>query len=49
MHFFSPFSCLSQHGASQEEFLRGNLTKQLEDSIWDFACLADAHLKKVFV
>lgn len=36
-----------QHGASQEEFLRAEVTQAVKDVAFDLASLADAHLLKV--
>ena len=39
--------CIPQHGASQEEFFRGDLTQNLKDAVFDFASLAHTHLLKM--
>lgn len=36
-----------QHGASQEEFLRAEVTQAVKDVTFDLASLANAHLLKV--
>ena len=36
-----------QHGASQEDFIQGELTAQLKEATFDFASLANTHLVKV--
>ena len=36
-----------QHGASQEDFLRGNVTQAVRDATFDLASLAHTHLQKV--
>lgn len=36
-----------QHGASQEEFLRAEVTQAVKDVAFDLASLANAHLLKV--
>ncbi len=40
--------CGLQHGASQEDFIRGQLSQPLQDSVYDFASLAHTHLNKVY-
>ena len=39
--------CTLQHGASQEDFLRGNVTQAVKDATFDLASLANTHLLKV--
>ena len=38
---------VTQHGASQEDFLRGNVTQAVRDATFDLASLAHTHLQKV--
>jgi len=38
-----------QHGASQEDFVRGEVTPALKEATFDFASLANTHLLKVFL
>jgi NADH dehydrogenase [ubiquinone] 1 alpha subcomplex assembly factor 6 len=42
-----PMDVLMRHGASQEEFFRGDLTQNLKDAVFDFASLAHTHLLKM--
>ena len=38
---------VTQYGASQEDFLRGNVTQAVRDATFDLASLAHTHLQKV--
>lgn len=42
-----PMDILMRHGASQEDFIRGELTAELKEATFDFASLANTHLVKV--
>ncbi|XP_065913694.1 NADH dehydrogenase (ubiquinone) complex I, assembly factor 6-like [Dysidea avara] len=41
-----PMDVLMRHGASQEDFVRGELTPALKEATFDFASLANTHLLK---
>lgn len=36
-----------QHGASQQDFLKAEVSQSVKDTAYDFASLANAHLQKV--
>ncbi|XP_064394510.1 NADH dehydrogenase (ubiquinone) complex I, assembly factor 6-like [Halichondria panicea] len=45
-HVPIPMDIMIRHGASQEDFIRGQLSQPLQDSVYDFASLAHTHLNK---
>jgi NADH dehydrogenase [ubiquinone] 1 alpha subcomplex assembly factor 6 len=41
-----PMDIITRHGASQEDFLRGNVVQAVKDATFDLASLANTHLLK---